>query len=130
MCNSLKTAATLSLLLLCGAPGLQAQDGARVVVRAGTLLDGTGGSRNNVDIVINGRRIDAMRPAGSSAPTYDLSRYTVLPGGIDTHVHINWHFDPDGKTHHLSGDEESREQAVQYAIDNAGATLQSGITTV
>ena len=107
-----------------------AQSPAPIVIRAGTLLDGKGGSRRNVDIVVTDRTITAIRPAARETPTYDLSRLTVMPGGIDTHVHINWHFDPDGKTHHLSAQEEPREQALRYAIENAQVTLRSGITTV
>ena len=57
--------------------------------------------QRNVDIIVNGSRINAVDQKAAVAPTYDLSRFTVMPGGIDTHVHINWHFDPDGKTHHL-----------------------------
>jgi hypothetical protein len=33
----------------------------------------------------------------SAAATYDLSACAVLPGLIDTHVHIAWHFGPDGR---------------------------------
>src|SRR5262245_42356448 len=101
-----------------------------IVIRAGTLLDGRGGQRRNVDIVVDGARIVRIEPASSARPTYDLSALTVMPGGIDTHVHINWHFDPDGKTHHLPGSEESREQQLRYTLDNAAVTLRSGITTV
>jgi quinoprotein glucose dehydrogenase len=122
----------LAFLLAVGAlarsPGRPAQE--RVVVRAGTLLDGRGGQRSNVDIIINGRRIEAIRAAGRTRPTHDLSAFTVLPGGIDTHVHIHWHFDPDGRTHHLPASQETREQALQYALENADATLGAGITTV
>ncbi len=34
---------------------------------------------------------------GKLKPTIDLSRQTVMPGGIDTHVHLNWHFDENHK---------------------------------
>lgn len=108
--------------------GAGAQTGA-VTVRAGVLLDGRGGSRNTVDLVIERGRIVSIR-APRGTPSYDLTRATVMPGGIDTHVHINWHFDPDGKTHHLSREEETPAQAVLYATENAYTTLQSGITTV
>ncbi|MGH7468051.1 MAG: amidohydrolase family protein [Longimicrobiales bacterium] len=120
-------------LVLVGAAAMRSHDRPaqeRIVIRAGTLLDGRGAQRNNVDIVINGRRIEAIRAAGSARPTHDLSAFTVLPGGIDTHVHINWHFDPDGKTHHLPPAQETREQALQYTVENAEVTLRSGITTV
>ena len=109
---------------------LAMQGPSEITIRAGTLLDGRGGTRSNVDIVVVGDRIKAIRPAAKTRPTHDLSAYTVMPGGIDTHVHINWHFDPDGKTHHLSAAEETRQQAYQYAVQNARATLYGGITTV
>ena len=93
------------------------------------VLDGRGAALTNTTIVIEGSRI--VRLGGAPTETvYDLTGFTVLPGGIDTHSHINWHFDPDGKTHHLSRDEESDAEAVMYAAENAYATLMSGITTV
>jgi imidazolonepropionase-like amidohydrolase len=119
----------LALLLLC-ALATPAAGQEPVTIRAGLLLDGLGGTRRNARITVSGDgRILAVDQA-SGPVTYDLSRYTVMPGGVDTHVHINWHFDPDGKTHHLSAEEESQEQALRYAIDNARVTLLSGITTV
>jgi imidazolonepropionase-like amidohydrolase len=65
---------------------------APVVVRAGTLVDGTGGSpRHDQMIVIQGDRIRAVGsklevPAG--ATILDLSKLTVLPGLIDAHTHL------------------------------------------
>jgi imidazolonepropionase-like amidohydrolase len=99
-----------------------------VTIRAGTLLDGRGGMRRNVDVVVQAGTIRSIEAAGTRAPDYDLSRYTIMPGGIDTHVHINWHFDADGKTHHTR--DESPEQAMLYAAGNAWTTLMGGITTV
>ena len=37
-------------------------------IRAGTLLDGRGGSRRNVDITIQDGRIQRIAPAGSAKP--------------------------------------------------------------
>jgi imidazolonepropionase-like amidohydrolase len=106
-----------------------AQQPRTITVRAGLLIDGAGGVARDRTIVIEGSRIVAIREGGGDVD-YDLSRFTVMPGGIDTHVHINWHFDPDGRTHHLSAQEESAAQAVLYAAENAFATLRAGITTV
>src|ERR1041385_2477133 len=54
-----------------------------------------------------------------------------MPGFIDTHVHINWHFDADGKTHNsVSGKGETPQQAMLYATENAYITLQGGVTTI
>jgi imidazolonepropionase-like amidohydrolase len=106
-----------------GAPG------DAVTIRAGVLLDGRGGVLEGARITVAGGLVTAVDDAAGPV-TYDLSGFTVMPGGIDTHVHINWHFDPDGMTHHLSSQEESPAQAMLYAVENAWVTLRSGITTV
>ena len=100
---------------------------AQTTIRAGLLIDGRGTVQRNVDIVIQGDRITGIQPAGSAAPTYDFSRYTVLPGLIDTHVHITSHF---GKTGRASNDGESAGERALYAFENAYATLMAGFTTV
>ena len=51
-----------------------------------------------------------------------------MPGWIDTHVHLDWHFD---ETHHITNrNNESRETLVLYSAENAWATLLGGFTTV
>ena len=51
-----------------------------------------------------------------------------MPGFIDTHVHLDWHFGPDGAL--AKPDTERPEQTVLYAAENAWLTLQGGFTTV
>jgi quinoprotein glucose dehydrogenase len=99
-----------------------------ITILAGTVLDGRGGSVENALITVRGGRIVSVEPAGTQTPTHDLADYTVMPGGIDTHVHINWHFDADGRTHSARG--ETREQQLAFAAENARITLNAGITTV
>ena len=65
--------------------------------------------------------------AASGAPTVDLGNLTLLPGFIDTHVHIGWHFDDKGRYH--SGPEPA-DQAALYGAENAYVTLMAGFTTV
>ena len=103
-----------------------AQTPARIVVRAGTLIDGKGGVEKNRQIVIVNGRIQSVGPARGRAD-YDLSGDTVMPGWIDTHVHLNWHFDANHKN--VSG-RDTPEDALRYTAANAKATLEGGFTTV
>ena len=98
-----------------------------VVIRAGTLLDGRGGTQKDVAVVVRGSKIDRINTAPSGTPTYDLRRLTVLPGLIDTHVHIGWHF---GKSGRFDNAGETAEDAALYGAENAWATLMAGMTTV
>jgi imidazolonepropionase-like amidohydrolase len=97
-----------------------------LVIRAGTLLDGKGRSLHNVEIEVEGGKIRKVGPA-STAPAYDLHALTVLPGLIDTHVHIAWHFGPDGR--YMPRD-ASPASAMGYGLENAYVTLMAGFTTV
>ncbi|HYU42246.1 MAG TPA: hypothetical protein VEQ84_08850, partial [Vicinamibacteria bacterium] len=93
----------LVVVLFLAALPAGAQEG-MVVIRAGTLLDGRGGRSVNARIIVRDGRIetvsaDATASAGSADVTYDLSAYTVLPGLIDAHDHVAWHFNAAGKLH-------------------------------
>jgi len=110
---------------------------AAIVILAGKLLDGRGKALHDVTVVVGGSRILAVRSGGAAAApaarpqvTYDLRGLTVMPGGIDTHVHIGWHFDANGKSHAVAGNGEPAEQTMLYAVENAVATVRGGITTV
>ena len=100
------------------------------------------------DHVFDGRRDRAAKSSGSSSrahgsrasnrttvlpestsPVYDLTGLTVLPGLIDSHAHIVWHFNTAGKLHTESDGETPAESALA-AAGNAWATLQAGFTTV
>ncbi len=84
----------MTILVLCFASLLYAGD--RVTIRAARVLDGHGGVLIHGTIVVEGSKIVGVEREEKS-PTYDLQNITLLPGVIDTHVHISWHFDPDGK---------------------------------
>src|SRR3954468_5759671 len=103
-----------------------------VVIRAGTLLDGKGHALHNVLIVVQGGKIVRVEPNAKDAHipgavAYDLSHMTVMPGWIDLHDHITWHFGPNGRIEDKS---ETPSQATLAAAGNAYATLMAGFTTI
>ncbi len=116
----------LLLSALAGAP-LSAQTS--VTIRAGRLLDGRGGTVANATISIEGTKISAVGKAAAKRVTYDLSRYTVLPGLIDVHDHIGWHFNRADRFH-TSGDGETDTDEALAAAGNAYTTLLAGWTTI
>jgi len=119
----LTTIATFVLALV--APAL-AQTSPETTIRARTVIDGKGQIlRNTVVTVRDGKIIRVGNAAG--AVTHDLGALTLMPGFIDTHVHLGWHFDAKGRYH--SGPEPA-EQAALYGAENAFVTLMAGFTTV
>jgi imidazolonepropionase-like amidohydrolase len=115
---------TLALAALL-IPGALAQD-QPVVLKVSTLLDGKGRVQHNTNIVVDGGKILKIDPS-TRGVTFDLTGLTVMPGLIDTHVHIGSHFGPDGK---LATREDSQASAMGYALENAYADLMAGVTTV
>lgn len=102
-----------------------------MVIKTGTLLDGKGRVLKNQEIVVEGGRIVRIADA-KQKPTVDLSGLTVMPGWLDTHVHITWYFNKDGRFESGPGrgGKTTPAQAVLYAAANAYATLMGGFTTV
>jgi imidazolonepropionase-like amidohydrolase len=98
----------------------------RLVIAAGTVLDGKGRVLHNTRIVVEGSKIVAIDP--KAAPVdYDLRGLTVLPGSIDAHVHITWSFGKDGKN---AGPAGTTQEAAYESAANAWLTLMAGFTTV
>ena len=101
-----------------------------IVIKTSTILDGKGGILHNKTIMVEGGRIARVADARGSA-TYDLTGLTVMPGWIDTHVHLGWHFNKEGRLEQGGpGSKETPEQSALYAEGNASATLMGGFTTV
>jgi imidazolonepropionase-like amidohydrolase len=97
-----------------------------VVIAADRVLDGRGRELGNTRIVIENGKISRLDP-GATGVTYDLRGYTVLPGWIDTHVHIGSHFGRDGR---IATDKEPPQEAALGGALNAWKTLMAGFTTV
>jgi imidazolonepropionase-like amidohydrolase len=98
----------------------------RIVIAVGTLLDGRGHVLRNTRVVVEGSKIVAVDPKAAPV-TYDLRGLTVMPGWIDSHVHITWSFGPDGRN---AGADVTTPFAAYQAASNAWATLMAGFTTV
>jgi imidazolonepropionase-like amidohydrolase len=98
----------------------------RIVIAASTVLDGKGHVLHNTRIVIEGSKIVAVDPKAGPVD-YDLRGLIVLPGWIDSHVHITWSFGPDGKN---AGSDVASPAAAYAAASNAWVTLMAGFTTV
>ena len=110
-------------LLLLPAMGY-AQD--RIVLQTGTLLDGTGKILHNQQIVIESGKISSIGP-GKARADYDLSALTVMPGWIDTHIHLQWHMNAEAKA---VADNKDPQEMLLYSEADAWMTLQGGFTTV
>jgi imidazolonepropionase-like amidohydrolase len=103
---------------------------APVVIRATRVIDGRGHLLRNAAVVVDNGKIVSIDEHPRRADI-DLVNATLMPGGIDTHVHIAWHFDADGRSHDDESDRnESPAESALFAAENAYRTLLGGITTV
>src|SRR5215469_7393128 len=97
-----------------------------ITIRAGTLFDGKGHVQHDMQIVVQNGKILRVEKA-SGAATYNLSKLTVMPGWIDLHDHITWHFGPNGRAEDKA---ETSAHAALAAAGNAWTTLMAGFTTI
>ncbi len=118
--------AAIGVLLLATAPLAAAE---RVTIRAGRLIDGRGHARGAATVVVEDGRIVSVSGKTDGTPTYDLRRFTLLPGLIDVHAHVGWHFNGQDRLH-TDGDGESADEAALAGAANAYATLAAGFTTI
>ena len=126
----LLTLLALALIAVClpsGGHAVLAQPSSTTItVRAARVLDGKGGTVQNAVVEIAGGKV--VRVDQRTGPvTYDLGAATVLPGMIDTHTHIGYHFGKDGRA---SNEGETPSEMALFAAENAWVTLINGMTTV
>jgi imidazolonepropionase-like amidohydrolase len=120
---------TTLMVLLCLPAFLDGQTCPDLVVRATTMLDGRGHAIKNAVVQICGDRISAIGalPSGTRAREINLDGFTLMPGWIDTHVHMAGHLDRSGRQ---SEPTEPPQEATLATVANAWKTIQAGFTTV
>jgi len=94
------------------------------------VIDGKGGVLRDQQITVQDSRIVRLESSQASHRPADINlrRFTVMPGWIDTHVHLDWHFGSDGKIARQPN--QKPEELALYDAENASLTLQGGFTTV
>jgi imidazolonepropionase-like amidohydrolase len=127
--------APICLLVVPIAGGLGAQVGpippppapaGPVVLLTDHALDGHGRVLRGARIGIAHGKITSLSAPADGA-TIDLRGYTVLPGWIDTHVHLDSHFDRTGR---LATETEPPLETALGMAAAAWETLMGGFTTV
>jgi imidazolonepropionase-like amidohydrolase len=121
-----------AVLSLFSALPLAAQAPARILIRAGHVVDVHSGQEPaDQTIIVTGDRITAIAATASTPKQagdqeIDLRALTVLPGLIDVHTHLtdDTNFDP---YHELS---TSVAKSALIGARNAKVTLEAGFTTV
>jgi imidazolonepropionase-like amidohydrolase len=91
------------------------------------VLDGTGKTLRDATIVVQGSKITSIETGNTANSTYNLGPLTVMPGMIDVHAHLGWHFDKDGRYAARPG---TPAQEILYSAENAYVTLVAGFTTI
>jgi imidazolonepropionase-like amidohydrolase len=117
--RSLLKAALIAAGLAAAAPA--------ITIQVAHLIDGAGKELKNVRVTVEGARIVRVGSPDERPADYDLKSATLMPGWIDTHVHIGWHFNKQGRADTTN---ESPSEFAIAATGNAYATLLAGFTTV
>ena len=122
-----RSAPALAALLLCFSSGALAQ---QTVVKAARMLDVVTGKIVQPAVVItSGDRIAAINPATipDAATVIDLGDATLLPGLIDSHVHL---MDDPGTSWIRQRAYETPALWALRAAGNAERSLLAGFTTI
>ncbi len=107
--------------------GLSAQTAPAIRIHAAKIVDGSGKVLTDSTIVVQGSKITSIEQGGAATATYNLGSLTVMPGMIDVHAHIGWHFGPDGRYQPRGA---TPAQEALYSAENAYVTLMAGFTTI
>ena len=121
-----RTLAALACWMLLLVPGASGQE--EMALRADRVIDGTGAVVTDAVVRVQDGEIVAVEEGGTEW-THDLGAVTLLPGFIDTHIHLTSHFDTAGRIATRASGETPAQEAL-FAAGNAWSMLQAGFTTV
>ena len=124
---------SISALLLASTPVAAQTVDQVTVVHAGRLLDKPGSAPRGPSTVIirNGKIVEVLsgyQPGPTGATLIDLKDKFVLPGLIDSHVHLD--SDAGGDAALIESFTDSPARAAYRTAGNAKKTLMAGFTTV
>jgi imidazolonepropionase-like amidohydrolase len=131
--SRLNRVALIAALLALTAPALAqvapvprpAAPAGPVLIMTDRALDGRGGVLQNARIGVAAGRITSLK--ATDGRVIDLRGYTVLPGWIDVHVHLDSHFDRNGR---IATETEPPLEAAMGIAAAAWDSLMGGFTTV
>jgi imidazolonepropionase-like amidohydrolase len=96
-----------------------------MIVRAGIFYDGSlDDPKRNVDVIVEGENVSAIRPASGSC---DAEAACVTPGLVNAHAHLEMSGEPDTMTFCATS---TQNQRLLRAVENARRSLEAGVTTI
>src|SRR5215475_3732725 len=110
-----KLKSSLAAVLCTGLIAVATAQNPATVIHGASAFDGRGRAIPNATIVVRDGKIASVESGGATAATYDLKGFTILPGLIDTHVHLDTHFGADGRA---TGRGETPQQSILYEAEN------------
>ena len=119
------------ILTLCFAFSANAEAATRAI-KFGKLWDGHATISNAV-VVVDNDKIQSVAANGAipaGAEIIDLTRYTGIPGLIDSHTHMTFYWDPESGTNPLRQPPRHVAVRVFLAQANAKKVIEAGVTTV
>ena len=104
----------------------------RIVIKAGTLIDGRGNVAKNRALIIEGRYISDVLPfeevdVNPKDCFIDAEKYTVMPGLIDAHVHTRNSGYPEQRA---TAHKDTIPDFTLRSLRNAQKDIEAGFTTV